>query len=174
MKPRTYVLMTLAILALLVMLAAQGCLFGGGGGEEEAEEGGEEMGTGEGPSEGMPGGEEMAGAPEEAGAPAGEGFMAEPAAGEPGGEAAGGGAASLVAAGMTAKHAGDLNAAQQNFEAAVAADPNNVDAHWGLAWVYAQKNLKEKAITEFNKVKALGADEEKVAQADEAIARLSK
>ena len=123
-------------------------------------EGGEEIGTGEGPAEGMPAGEEMAGAPEEAGPPAGE--------------AAGGDAASLVAAGMRAKHAGDLNAAQQNFAAAVAADPNNVDAHWGLAWVYAQKKMKEKAITEFNKVKALGADEEKVAGADEAIARLSK
>lgn len=172
MKAQTYVLMTLAILALLVVLATQGCLFGRGGGEEEAEEGGEEMGTGEGPSEGMPGGEEMAGVPEEVGAPAGEGFMTEPAAGEPGGEPAGGDAAGLVAAGMTAKHAGDLSTAQQKFEAAVAADPNNVDGHWGLAWVYAQKKMKEKAITEFNKVKQLGADADKVAEADKAIARL--
>lgn len=162
MKPQRYILMVLAILAVLVVLALQGCLFGGAGEEEGGEEGGEapEAGMAEGLAEGPPG----------------EGM---PAAGEgeglgPPTEGAGTDAASLVAAGMKAKHAGDLDTALQKFEAVVAADPNSIDAHWGLAWVYAQKKMTEKAITEFNKVKTLGADEQKVAEANKAIARLSR
>ena len=175
MKPQRYILMVLAILAVLVVLALQGCLFGGG-----AEEGGQEGGgqVGETPEagagqQGMMEGPEGAGTPQAAPA---EGAM-QGAEGEgPGAPAGGAGAdvASLVAAGMKAKHAGDLDTAAQKFEAAAAANPTSIDAHWGLAWVYAQKKMTEKAITQFNKVKSLGADEQKVAEADKAIARLSK
>jgi len=157
--------MLLTIVSLLAVLAVQGCLFGGKGGGEEAAGGGEAAPPGE---KG-----EMAevGAPAEA--PGGDVMEGpEAAPGEAGG--AGQDAASLVAAGMQAKHAGDLAGAQAKFEAAVAADPSNADAHHGLAWIYAHKKMKEKAITEFNKVKSLGADAAKVAEADKALERLSK
>jgi len=169
MKPQAYILTVLAILAVLALLLIQGCLFGGGGGEEGGETGAPAEGTGEGMAgapegEGMPEGAPAEGLPEGGG---GEGLGAPT-------EGAGTDVASLVAAGTKAKHAGDLDTALQKFEAAVGADPNSIDAHWGLAWIYAQKKMKEKAITEFNRVKTLGADEEKAAEADEAIARLSK
>jgi hypothetical protein len=181
MKKQSYLTMVLVVLGVLALLAVQGCLFGGRGGEEEggtepAETGAEpgappeaEAGA-EAPGEAMPPGAETGPEAGEAGAPMPPGFGPEETAPAP----PAGDAASLVAAAMKAKHGGDIPTAQRHYEAAVAADPNNVDAHWGLAWIYSQKGMKEKAITEFNKVKSLGASADKVAEADAAIARLSK
>ena len=54
MMRRSYVLMVLAIFALLITVSLQGCLFGGGGGDEAS--GGDEAG-------GEAGGEMMGGMP---------------------------------------------------------------------------------------------------------------
>ncbi len=192
-------LVLLSVLGLLLALGLQGCLFGGGGGDESAggeappPEGGPgemppgEMGAappGEAPPPEMPGGEmppEMA-----EGMPGGEapgmmgaepGMMgAEPAAG---GEPAGGGDASaMVSAAMQAKHAGDYAEARARFEAAVAADPSNLDAHWGLAWIYAEMHdagaadMKDRAVAEFNQVLQLGATGDMADEANAALERL--
>ncbi|MEA3400565.1 MAG: tetratricopeptide repeat protein [Armatimonadota bacterium] len=197
MRPRTSLLIVLTVLGMLLAFGLQGCLFGGGG-EEAAEEGGEAAGPpgGEAPG-GMPGEMggapgEMAGPPGEAG-PAGGGPPAGPEGGmEPGmpGEAAGpgmgmgampgeeaepavgGDAAALVKEGMNLKHQGRYTAARDKFEAAIAADASNVDAHWGLAWILAEMGETDKAIEQFETVKELGASPERIAEANKALDRL--
>lgn len=187
MKPRTFVLILLTSLGLLTALGLQGCLFGGGkraaesaGGPEAAGPPAGEMPPGEMPGE-MPPGGEMAGA-----APPAEGMPGEVPPGEemPGemgatpAPAAGGDASALVEEGMRAKHAGNYAEARAKFEAAVAADASNLQAHWGLAWVYAEladagaADLKDKAIAEFNTVLELGASGEMAEEAQAALKRL--
>jgi len=188
MRPRTLILILVSILGLLLAMGLQGCLFGGG------DEGGEAADTGEGgegaemgPPEDMGPPGEM-GAPEEMGPP---GEMGEPGAMEgPPGEGAGApmppaeagapeaaapaGAdvSALVEEGMAAKHTGNYTLAQQKFEQAVAANPNSLDAHWGLAWIYAEKEMTEQAKMEFQKVIDLGATGEKLSGAQDALQRL--
>ncbi|MGC9319186.1 MAG: tetratricopeptide repeat protein [Armatimonadota bacterium] len=192
MRPRSSVLIVLAILGMLLVFGLQGCLFGGGG-EEAAEEGGEVPG-GEVPG-GMPG--EMGGPPGEMGGPPaaggppggappagpeggmggmpGEGAgpgMGPGMPGEGAGPAAGDGAAALVKEGMTLKHQGNYTAAREKFEAAIAADASNVDAHWGLAWILAEMGNTDEAIEQFQTVKELGASPDRIAEADKALDRL--
>lgn len=140
MRSRSYLLTVLAVFALLAVLGVQGCLFGGGGGGEE---GGEETPSGE---EGAPSGEGGAPAGEMMGggeaAPAG-GEGAPPAGGEApmegGGEAPMGGAPASGAAAeaLQAKHAGDWNAARAKCEEALAANPDDAEAHRIMGWILA-------------------------------------
>jgi len=193
MRPWTLVVTLLAVLGLLLTLGLQGCLFGGGGGDEAAEgeapppEGGPgemppgEMGAappGEGPPPEMPGGEMPPGEGPPAGMPPGE-MPGGEAPGMMGGEpAAGGDAAAMVSEAMQAKHAGNYAEARTRFEAAVAADPSSLDAHWGLAWIYAEMydagaaDMKDRAIAEFNQVLQLGATGDMADEANAALARL--
>lgn len=193
MRTRTALLMLMGMVALLLMLGLQGCLFGGGGGEESAEApptgGGEaapppgEMGgpppegeMGAPPPEGEMGGPPAEG---EMGGPPPEAEMGAPAEGGEMGAAGGGDAAALAREGMTLKHQGNYTAAKQKFEAAIAADPNNLTAHNGLAWVLAEmadatgdEALKTQAIAEFEKVIELGASGSMASEARAALQRL--
>jgi len=193
MRARSAVLILMSIVALLLALGLQGCLFGGGGGEESA--GAPPPGeAGAPPGEmGAPPGEMGAPPPEgEMGAPPMEGEMGAPPpeggemAGMPaeGGEmgamdGAGGDAGAMAQDGLTLKHEGNYTAAKQKFEAAIAADPNNLVAHNGLAWILAEMadatgdaGLKAQAVAEFNKVIELGASGEMAAEAQAALQRL--
>ncbi len=186
MRPRTLMLVLMSILGLLVALGLQGCLFGGGGGDESAEGGGPPpeagpMPEGGPPPEGMPG--EMAepmppgemGEPTppgaEMGGPPGEPGMEMPGA-EMGAPAPGADASALVSEGTQAKRVGNYTEARSKFEAAVAADPSNLDAHWGLAWICAEIGDTAKAVEEFNTVLQLGATGDMAAEAEAALDRL--
>ncbi len=81
-------------------------------------------------------------------------------------------ATALVAQGMEAKNAGNLELASRKFQAAIVANPREVDAHWGLAWVAADMGDTEKAIRHFEMVKKLGASADRIAEADAALERL--
>lgn len=141
-RPQACVVLVVALVAVPNMAVLQGCLFRGGGEEVTPEEVPMDEAT---PEESQQS-ERTAAAAEEA--------------------------KNLVAEGMEAKRLGDLDTAQQKFEGAVAGDPNNADAHWALAWVYAEKNMKDKAIAQFNLVKNGASDQDKIAEADKAIGRL--
>lgn len=196
MRPRAVLLVLMGVVALLLMLGLQGCLFGGGGGGEESAgappaEGGEAAPPGEmgGPPPGgegaPPPGEMGAPPPGDAGAPP-PGEMGGPPPGEPGAPppggapAAGGGdAAAMAREALNLKHAGNYAEAKTKFEAAIAADANNVDAHYGLAWILAEMAgthgdaaAKTQAIAEFNKVIELGASGAMASEAQAALGRL--
>ena len=82
--------------------------------------------------------------------------------------------AALMAAGMAAKKAGNLEEAAAKFMEAVKAAPDNAEAHWGLAWVLSAQDKKTAAIQEFQAVTRLTTNAEMRKGAEEAIARLSK
>ena len=194
MRQRSLLLIGIAILGMLVVLGLQGCLFGGGGGDEAADSGGEAAEGAPDGAEGMPaeGAEGMPAEPGEPGEMPPEGGMGGPPPGDMGGApgempmegtppaeaGAGGDAGTLVAQGMAAKHDGDYVTARAQFEAAIAAAPDNVDAHYGLAWVLAemaasgQPNLKSQAIAEFQKVLELGGTDDQIEKATKALDRL--
>jgi len=83
-----------------------------------------------------------------------------------------GDAAALVKEGLTAKKAGQLDKAVSSLKAAIAQEPGNVEAHWGLAWVLADQEKNEEAITHFKKVVELADDPQKKTDAQAAIDRL--
>jgi hypothetical protein len=83
-----------------------------------------------------------------------------------------GDAAALVKEGLAAKKAGQLDKAVSNLEAAIAQEPDNVDAHWGLAWVLADQDKNQEAISHFKKVVELTDNPQKKADAQAAIERL--
>lgn len=184
MRPRTALLVLMGMVALLLMLGLQGCLFGGGGGGEESAE----APPMEGGEAAPPPGEMGAPPPGEAGAPPPGEMGAPPMEGEPaampmeGGEmAAGGGgdAGALAQEGLALKHQGNYAEAKAKFEAAIAADPNNLVAHNGLAWILAEMAsthgdtaAKTQAIAEFNKVIELGASGAMASEAQAALQRL--
>ncbi len=76
-----------------------------------------------------------------------------------------------VAEAMTAKEAGDYKEAEKEFREVIALDPDNVRAHWGLAWVLAETDRKEEAIEEFKWV-AGRPNPERRHEAEAAIKRL--
>ena len=82
------------------------------------------------------------------------------------------GTADLVAEAMAAKHAGRLERAGLKFQAALLEEPDNEDAHWGLAWTLADLRRKAEAIAEFEKVLELTEDPMRQSEAEAAIARL--
>ncbi len=186
MRSRTLLLILMTILGLLLALGLQGCLFGGGGGEEggdsgEAADTGEAPGEGEGEAGAPPPGEGMGGPPPGEGAegmptpPGGETDGEDAGMPSPAGAAGAGGGANasgLVEEGMDAKRAGNYQVALEKFEAAVAADPSSVDAHWGLAWVAAELGNTDQAVTEFQKVIDLGASQDRAQEAQDALDRL--
>ncbi|MFO8082432.1 MAG: hypothetical protein R6V07_19305 [Armatimonadota bacterium] len=176
MMRRNLLLIAIVIVALIVTLGLQGC------GDDEAPEGEE---TAEGVDPGMEG--EMAGEPGMEGEMAGEPGMEEPGMGGPpmdeepaedAGAPTGADAGQLVSEGMAAKHDGDYVTAREKLEAAVEADSSNAEAHWGLAWIYAEmadagdESMEQKAIDEFEKFLELGGTQEQVAEATAALDRL--
>lgn len=80
--------------------------------------------------------------------------------------------AALVDEGLAAKKAGQLDKAVSSLKAAIAQEPDNVDAHWGLAWVLADQEKIEEAVTHFKKVVELTDDQQKKTDAQAAIGRL--
>lgn len=160
MKPRTLLLILMTILGMLLALGLQGCLFGGSDEDEAADaQFDEEMGE---PSPemgmGMPMDDDM--------------MMDDPDMAGDMPAAPAGGADALVAEGMEAKHDGNYVLATEKFEAAVAADPSDVDAQWGLAWVYAESGRPGEAIAAFEAVIELGASADRIQEAEAAIGRL--
>lgn len=81
-------------------------------------------------------------------------------------------AASLIAQALTAKRGSRLSEAAKYLRQALALDPDNVEAHWALAWVLADLGKKAAAIAEFEAVVRLSRDASQVAEAQAAIARL--
>ena len=185
MRSRSYVLTVLAVLALLVALGMQGCLFGGGGEEAGGETPSGEEGTPAGGEEGAPAGETMGGgeapAPEGEGAPPSEmmggdagappeGGGEMPMGGEaPMGEAAGGGATDEA---LQTKRAGDWDAAQQQLEQILAANPNDAEAHRILGWILVDDSPAE-ATQHFNAYLQSGAQGEKAEEVKAALERLA-
>ncbi len=78
----------------------------------------------------------------------------------------------LVEEGMVAKRAGKLDEAVSKFGQALDEDPNNVEAHWGLAWVLGAQDEGHEAITHFEQVIQLTDDAERKREAKAAIERL--
>jgi len=87
---------------------------------------------------------------------------------------AGGGSA---AKGLQLKHQGDYDAAATEFRGALAANPDDADAVWGLAWVLAEqgetdapKRAEAKAL--FEQFVEASSDSAKVSEAEAAIERI--
>ena len=163
-----YVLVVVAIAALLATTLLVGC-----GKKEDPAVGGPP-----GLAPGAPGAGGPPGMPAAGGPPGMPGMPGMPGAAAPGmigGEAAvGADAATLVEEAMEAKEAGKSDEAESKFRDALAADLTNEDAHWGLAWVLAQKGETQKAIVEFEEVLGLTIDPERRSEAQQAIDRLEK
>ena len=81
-------------------------------------------------------------------------------------------AATLVSEAAAAKKAGKVAEASAKYRQALAREPNNVDAHWGLAWVLAGQKKNSEAVTHFEQVVKIGTDQKKATEAKSAIARL--
>jgi hypothetical protein len=140
----------------------------GGGLQKFAEKMGREMGQGmQGMAKGLgqasPAPSPLAGATAPGGAPSASGPTTPQTFGGP---------AALVAAGMAQKAAGHLDAAAAKLNRALQLDPNNCDAHWGLAWVLVDQGKKADAKSHFQKVIELNADPKKTSGAREALARM--
>ncbi len=154
------VLMVILIVALLVGMSL-GC------------------GKKKGPDIGQGAEEEIAEMPEGEGMPPGEAEEGPPM---PGGEEGppmpmmeetgpmGGG--DLVQEAMAAKRDGRLEQAVVKFEAALLEEPDNEDAHWGLAWTLADQKKNAEAVAEFEKVLELTEDPMRRSEAEAAIERL--
>ncbi|MCD6361667.1 MAG: hypothetical protein J7M38_12500 [Armatimonadetes bacterium] len=197
MMSRSHVLTIAAVLALLVSLGMQGCLFGGGGGDTGGDEGGgapsgEAMGGGAPPAGGeetpppgemMGGGEEAPPAGGEEGAPPAGMMGGAPEGGEMpmGGEGmgeqetagaapSGGGTASAA---LQAKHAGDWGSARAQCEQALAANPDDAEAHRILGWILADDDPKG-AIEHFNAYLQSGAQGPQADEVKAAVERLKQ
>jgi Tfp pilus assembly protein PilF len=80
--------------------------------------------------------------------------------------------AQLLKEALEAKHKGDLELAFTKYIAVLLKEPQNVEAHWGLAWVLASKGEKEAAVEHFQAVAELSDDSARVKEAKAALARL--
>ena len=81
-------------------------------------------------------------------------------------------AADLVEEAMAEKRAGRMAQAVSKFKKALLEDPDNEDAHWGLAWTLADQQKNSQAIAEFEKVLELTQDPIRESDAEAAIERL--
>jgi tetratricopeptide (TPR) repeat protein len=73
---------------------------------------------------------------------------------------------------MDFKGKSQLDQAETSFQKAVTADPNNVKAHYDLAWTLALEGKKPEAITEFKAVLGLTPDPTQKKEATAALKRL--
>jgi hypothetical protein len=78
----------------------------------------------------------------------------------------------LLKEALAAKRQGNLELAFTRYVAVLLRDAENVEAHWGLAWVLAAKGEKEAAAEHFRKVAELSKDPKRVKDAKEALGRL--
>ncbi len=78
----------------------------------------------------------------------------------------------LIAEALAAKKEGDLELAFTKYIGALLREPAHVGAHWGLAWILAQRGEKEAAIEHFEAVVEMSKDAEQVAEARSAMKRL--
>lgn len=177
-----YLCIVLLVLALLAVLGLPGCLFGGGGG------GGEESGetpsgeTAAPPAEGgggAPSGEMMGGVPpaggEAAPAPAEGAAPAQTMGGAPPAQAAAGGGPATggaAAEALAAKHAGDWKKARAKCQEALAANPNDAEAHRILGWILADTD-RAGATEHFNAYLNSGAQGPQAEEVKAALERLA-
>jgi len=82
-----------------------------------------------------------------------------------------------AAKGLQLKHAGDYDAAANEFRGAMAADPNDEKAIWGLAWVLAEQGESDPAKRQeakglFEKFAGMSSDSAKVSEAKAALGRI--
>jgi len=83
---------------------------------------------------------------------------------------AGGGGSAAKA--LQLKHEGNYDQAAAEYRNLLAADPNNADAHWGLAWVLAEQGKRDQAKAEFEKFISMSSDQAKISEAKAAVGRL--
>lgn len=83
-------------------------------------------------------------------------------------------AAAHCTEGMRLKRAGKLAAAAHQFEMALSVWPDNVEAHWALAWTYAAQGLTRKAGSHFRRVIALSPGSTRAVESRKALARLDE
>ncbi len=163
-------LLTFSIMVLLVSTLA-GCLFGGGDGDEAADEAGPDTADAGAPPPGGPG--DMGPPP---GGPEGPGDMGPlPGPGEapgPGASPPSAGAPGSTAQALALKHEGNYNQAATEYRNILAADPNNAEAHWGLAWILAEQGNTVEARGEFDKFIELSDDQARISEARAALERM--
>jgi tetratricopeptide (TPR) repeat protein len=75
-------------------------------------------------------------------------------------------------AGLAAKQAKNYDKAAVELKKAVELDPDYLDAHWVLAWVYVAQEMKEPAAEQFREVIRLGPDSDKAKEAAKALERM--
>lgn len=80
----------------------------------------------------------------------------------------------LCQRGLELKRAGRYGEAAEALRAATEADPQHVDAHWGLAWVLIELNDPEGAAEAFREVIELDPDSDRAREAQQALERLDK
>jgi len=82
-------------------------------------------------------------------------------------------AADYYQAGLAAKEQGNYDQAARELIKAITIDPTYTEAHWALAWVYAEQGQRqEEAIREFLLVLRLSDDPHQIREARQAIIRL--
>lgn len=181
-------LLALCVLALLAGTLS-GCLFGGSSkdkGDEGAAAGPKaggppgmpgEAGPAAGGPPGMPG--EAGADPMAGGAP---GAMPGGPEGMPGPEGTATAAPSTGggnAAALALKHEGKYDAAASEYGKIIAANPDDEDANWGMAWILAEQGEKDaakrsKAVDHFNKFVSVSSDTAKIAEAEAALGRIKE
>jgi len=70
------------------------------------------------------------------------------------------------------KDEGKLDAAAATYLEAIRLEPQSIEAHWGLAWVYRKQGLRDPAVAEFQKVLELGTDADRAREARDALQRM--
>ncbi|HCU34100.1 MAG TPA: hypothetical protein DGT21_01260 [Armatimonadetes bacterium] len=139
-----------------------------------APEAGAEAAPAGGPGAPGPGAPGPGGPGPEAGAP-GPGMGPEGA--PPGAMGAPAPSSGSAAKGLQLKHAGDYDAAANEFRGAMAANPDDEKAIWGLAWVLAEQGESDPAKRQeakglFEKFVGMSGDSAKVSEAKAALGRI--
>ncbi len=81
-------------------------------------------------------------------------------------------AAVLVEEGLVAKREDQLDEAESKLRAAIELDPDNVEAHWGLAWTLVAQERESEAVEEFRIVVELAPEGEMKQEAQAALYRM--
>ena len=77
-----------------------------------------------------------------------------------------------MAKALQLKHQGNYDAAAAEYGKVIAADSENADAHWGLAWILAEQGKTDAAKSEFETFLELSDDQAKMKDAEAALQRL--